>query len=148
MNYKQEFNALKKYAKMKSEEDIKLFDIMVYELAKTQDLGVFERLIDIFDDECEFPEVMYSLIHAIATYPCKQYVLGILSKVNDYYKYVEWFKIIIYGILNSEKYLEVFKHNIHLANQDKLLKLLNIMHKESEDHHLIIEELRNLIVKN
>lgn len=147
MNYQQKLENLKRYAKMETEEDIKLFEITAYELAETKDPEILKELIDIFDDECEYPEVMYSLVHAIETYPSDVYVKGVMLKIKNFLSYLEWYKTLVYGILNHGKCLQLFKENVHLADQDKLLELLDIMYQESEAHRPVIDELRKLINK-
>lgn len=139
---RQKLKQLKKYVKMESEEDIRLFDLTVGELASTQDAKILKELIDVFDDDCEFPEVMYSMVHAIESYPDDIYVKTIASKVVDFLNYQEWFLDLIYPILNNRKCRQIFKENLHLAYKTKLLELLNIIEEESEEHHHIVKELK------
>jgi L-rhamnose mutarotase len=145
MDYEQKFKNLKKYAKMAFEEDVKLFDQTVYELADTKDPEVLNRLIDVFDDECEFPEVMYSLVHAIESYPKEVYITSVLNHIEIGVKnYPLWLDKLVNRIFNHIEYLIFFKKNMYLAPKHSLEKLFDIMEKESPHHILLIKELRFL----
>ena len=147
-NFQIEIMKLKQYVKMRTPEDIHAFDFKVWDLAKTQDQEVLSYLIDLFDDECECPGVMYSLVHAIESYPDNIYVEGILRKTHDnIWNYVGWFKRLLYGILNHPNCLGIFRSNIHLAKKETLLKLLDSISQESERHREICAELRELLEK-
>ena len=148
MDYKQKLQDLGKYSQMATEKDITMFGLTAYELAGTKDPEILASLIDIFDDDCEYPEVMYSLVHAIETYPDNLYVVSVLFKVKDFVKYPEWFGRLVCRIINDKECLKLFKQNIHLADKTKLLELFDVLYEESEAHRPVIEELRKLIEKN
>lgn len=145
---KKEIENLRKYSKMESQEDIKMFEIKSYDLAKTKDPEVLRELIDIFDDDCLYEEVMFSLLHAIETYPDDVYIEGVLLKVKDFDKYLEWFTTIIYRILNHDDSRNLLMKKINVADQNKLLELLNIIESESKEHYSIIQNIKQEMALN
>ena len=147
MNYQQKLENLKRYAKMETEEDMKLFEITLKDFLVNKDHKVLEELIEIFDDNCENPEIMHNLVQVIENYPPEIYVEVLSYKIKDFKKYPEWFTLLLYHIFNSAIHLELLKKHIHLADRDKLLELLDIMYQESEVHRPVIDELRKLINK-
>jgi hypothetical protein len=144
-NHQLKLKKVRQYAKMESEEDIKLFDITIYELAATNELKVFDQLMDLFDDDCEFPDVMFNLVHALETFSNQDYVRGVLLKSKDFRKYPEWYTTLIYRILNSKNCSEIFKRNMYLAAQQDLLEIFDLIYQESEMHRPIIDELREIL---
>ena len=135
---------LKKLSKMETFEDVQEFEKQVWDLAETKDPTILGKLMDLFDDRCDHPEVMYGLIHAIETYPDDIYVEGVLKKLPDGLKnYHEWYERLIYGILNSHNCRQLFRQHMHLADRNALLKLFDIMEEESPHHAALIQELRH-----
>jgi len=49
---------------------------------------------------------------------------------------------LLYAILNHDSYMHVFSQNMHLADKESLLKLFDLMQKESPNHVELITELR------
>lgn len=143
-----DWDYLKKLSKMESQEDIQEFERRVWDLAETQDPKRLKQLIDLFDDNCLYPEVMYSLVHAIETYPDEVYVKAILNKMVDGVAlYPYWIRNLVYRILNEENCKKTFQTYMHLSSKDSLLKLFDLMEEESSSHREVINELRNQLLK-
>ena len=137
------WNDLKKLSKMETFEDVQEFEKQIWALVETKDPYILEKLMDLFDDECDHPEVMYGLIHAMETYPDDIYIVGILKKLPDGLKnYHEWYKRLIYRLLNEDICLKLFRQHMHLADRESLLKLFDVMETESPHHVELIQELR------
>lgn len=147
-NYQKKLDDIKKYVKMESEEDMRLFDITAYELAESKDLHIFNQLVGLFDDDCEYPEIMFSLVHSLETYPKQDYVCGVLQNAENFSKCPEWYTTLIYGILNSETCLEILKNNLHLAKKEHLQEIFDSIYMESEEHRPIIDELKEILNKS
>lgn len=142
------FEKLKQYAKMESDEDIRRFEIGVWSLAETKDPEVLKKLIDLFDDECPYYEVMYSLVHAIESYPDEIYVKTLISKIDWGLKsYSFWLVGLIASVWNHSRCCQIFKDNMSIASKDSLLKLFDLMEKESPHHQELIKSLRAELAK-
>lgn len=138
-----DWNHLKHLSKMETEEDARTFDYKVWEIAAIKDVTLLENLINLFDDECPYYEVMYSLVHAIETYPKDVYVPVLLKNIeNGVEKYQFWIDCLCNRIFNDENYKELFIKNMHLAPKESLLKLFDLMEKESPHHKELLQELR------
>ncbi len=143
-----DWDSLKELAKMKTSEDIREFEEQVWGLAQSKDPEVLGKLIDLFDDNCPYEEVMFSLVHAIETYPDEEYVKGVLKKISiGLSHYPDWLQILIFRILNNAKTLMVFRQNLHLASKQDLLNLFSQIEGESPDHQALISELRQELGK-
>jgi len=137
---------LKQLSKMKTPEDINEFEKKIWTLAQTKNINVLTHLIDLFDDNCLYYEVMYSLVHAIETYNKNDYVNAVIKKIHDGIKnYKFWIDCLCNRIFNDLSYLAIFRQNMHLADKESLLKLFKIMEEESPHHRQLIQELRKEI---
>ena len=139
-----DWNKLSHLAKMETFEDVQEFNRQVGEVVDTKDPKTILQLMDLFDDECPYHEVMYGLIHAVETCPIDVYVKGVLEKIGskEISKYSEWLDRLCNRIFNATAYLNIFRTHMHLADRDSLLKLFDLMEKESPHHASLIQELR------
>lgn len=144
MSLPEALSQLKQYAKMHTEEEAKLFDKILCALPPKIDIQIKEQLIELFDDETEFPEVMYNLVHILEHDWDEEYIKLILGKVVDYEHAPGWFSSLVYHILNDTISLNLFAKNIYLANKESLNKLLEQMYVESKEHREIITKLIDL----
>ena len=134
---------LKNYSKMRSSDDAALFEQGVWDWAQTQSESSLAMLLDVFDDECEFPEVMYSLVHAVETFPAEIYVKNLILKIKvGLSKYPFWLGGLIAAVFNDAAYYELFRQNMHLAPRETLLELFEIMERESPHHRETVVALR------
>ena len=138
-----DFARLKNLVQMKTPDDIKKFEAVVWKLAEKEDVTTLSKLIDLFDDKCPFPEVMYSLVHAIEQIPKELYVPTVITKIKTGVKdFPFWIDCLVNRIFNDQNYLNIFRQNMHLADKESLLKLFDLMDKESPHHKELITELR------
>lgn len=146
MNETIDWNHLKKLSKMETPEDIELFENEVGRIVQTSDPEALPHLLDLFDDDCEFPEVMFGLIHAIEVYPNKLYVQEVIKKIKDgVKKYPVWMDRLCNRIFNHPEYLAYFRQHMHLAPKESLLKLFEVMEEESPHHKALLEDLRKAL---
>lgn len=137
------FEKLKQYARMESEEDIRKFEVGVWGLAQSQDPEILKKLIDLFDDQCPYYEVMYSLVHAIEKYKKEIYVPIVVEEITSLITHATfWADCLCNRIFNDEKYLKIFRENMHLAPKESLIKLFDLMEIESPHHKDLIYLLR------
>lgn len=146
IEYQDKIKKLQSYAKMQTQDDARSFDWLVYELASQQKPYVLDDLMDFFDDECEHPEVMYSLVHAIETFPDEIYLRGIIKNTFKLDGRIEWFETLFYRVLNSPEYYELLKKHVKvLPSNNRLDEVLDIIYQESKNHRAQVEELRALM---
>ena len=139
----QEYKKLKEASLFRTQEDVNFFDEGVYLAVERHDPENLDQLLTLFDDDTDYPEVMYSLVHAIETYPDAVYVQGILNNIGNGLKnFQHWMIVLNYRILNDEKCLKFFKSLMKKSNKEDLLKLFDLIEKESEHHRGVIQELR------
>lgn len=147
--YLDKLKQLKQYAQMQSEEDIKNFELTAWELAETKDIEALKELLGIFYDDCDYPEVMYSLIHAIETYKADIYVKEASKTLDVMLPHAqEWAMRLLYRILNHPTYTSLLRDNLNLANKKALMELFEYMHNDSDRHRPIIEDLRARLNSN
>jgi hypothetical protein len=141
-NNSEMFSRLQYLAKMITPEDIQEFEETIWTLSEQQNQIALDQLIQLFDEECNFREVMFSLVHAIESYPDEIYVRGILRNIRFLVQRPSWAKTLMYGILNNPSSLKIFKTDISGGDIVSLLLLLDMIYKESPHHRELIEELK------
>lgn len=147
-NIEEVFIKLQSLVKMKSQEDIAEFERIVWDLASTNNPDIIKRLLYLFDDNCLYPEVMYSLVHAVEQCPLEQYLSIILNALSFcIVRCPMWIETIYNRILNDPSSLELFRQNMYLAPKKSLIKLFDVMATESPHHTEIIKELRSELEK-
>ncbi|MBM3469088.1 MAG: hypothetical protein FJX71_06635 [Alphaproteobacteria bacterium] len=133
-------------SKMESAEDIKTFEEKINELADNKDPTVLSEMMGLFDDNCQHPEIMYALVHALENFPDDIYVKSLLFEIeNGIMKYPSWLVILIYGILNNPNCYRIFKENMGLAKKESLLRLFEIIEQESPQHEKQLNELKDAL---
>jgi len=109
INLKQ-IELLKKARNFDTQDDIIIFEDLLTDITKKKDITDLNDLLTLFDDGTEFPEVMYSLVHAVESYPAKGYIKTLL---NCYYtgkeQWPAWYKDLMIRILNSPIDREILK---------------------------------------
>lgn len=140
------FVELKKLSKFETAKDIEDFEKIVWDLGKSNDPKVIKNLISLFDDDYLYNEVMYSLVHAIEQCDKELYVPIVIEKIPEgINKYPLWLDALCNRILNDESYRDIFKRNLALVDKASLLRLLDVMSKESPHHAANIEEIKVLL---
>jgi len=143
------YNELEKYKDFDTDDNDEKFLDVVDKIVEFRDPEAFPILLKYFDDE-EPSWVLETLAGLVIDYLDEEnYTKAVLKNIHLMIpKAIECSLELFYPILNEPNCLTTLKQNIHLADQVKLLNLLDLMYKESEGHRPIIEELRLLIVKN
>lgn len=140
------YDRVKNYAQMKTESDIYNFEASVWELAEQKDPEVLDFLMDLFYDDCEFPEVMYNLVHAVESYPDEMYIKKLIIRMSkDLDRIPFWYYGLVSAVLNEPNCYKIFKRNIHLASKDSLLKLCDLLERECSHLYNHLSEIRNMI---
>jgi len=137
----------------KTNEDVDEFLEIIGEIAKeiveTKEQGYLPFLFVFLQDDPEFIVVRDSVMRAIECYTDQIFVDYILENLKYYYEKIpDCLLMFFWVIFNTPDCLKILKQNIHLADKETLLKLLNNMEQDKycpPEHKPIIAELRELI---
>lgn len=94
---------LNQHAKLENSADVERFDATLAQIAGLNDVRAIQLLTPFFDDNCKFPEVMFSIIHTIERFDDETYtgevlkVLPTLWRQSPYWTNVLHFRILNYG---------------------------------------------------
>ena len=133
---------VKKASKFEDPEDIKVFDEGVWRLAEQQDNEAFRALVELFDDETDNPEVMFSLVHALESYPDDKYISNLIGNLSTgLSKAPENYAGLFIAALNSEKCLLLVKNSLLTIKKDLLDDLTSHIEKISPRHAKLLVEL-------
>lgn len=117
---------------------IKIADVILYDICDGNDPNAIELLIGLLDDDFEYDEFMFSIVHCIEKFDNTIYLHHLLNTLPDLiYKSPRWASILHMRIINNEKaYLEYIKVIIREAtNLQKgvIGDLLNSIAKENPE---------------
>jgi hypothetical protein len=106
-------------------------------------------LLNFLDDNMHCEYTAETLALQIEYFEMDDYITSLLIELkNIFAKASEYCGVLINRLLNSKKHLQCLKQNIHLADKDTMLKLLDNMENDKycpEEHKPIIKELRALV---
>lgn len=144
--YQNKLQYLKNFFSDYKYENLNKYELYVWELAKTNDIDILSELMDLFDDNFEPQEILFSILHAIESVPKKTLVLLLMRKSIDFKNYPEWYARFIYGVLNNQDYFTLLLENIHLADRKSILAVLDFIYQDSEEHRSQVEFARKKIM--
>ena len=103
---------------MKTPQEINLFEETLEKLAKYPDDKDLKDLHLILDDNCEHPEIMFSLLHFLEDFEPQQQIQAFIEVIPQLMITApEWTKIIHYRIMNDESACKLYHNTLELANQ-------------------------------
>jgi hypothetical protein len=109
-----------------TEEDVKEFGQIMESSISEEDARFLPDLFLLFDDDWTSEGIIYPLLHAVELFEVTFYVKTFLETLKDSYGHapesMEWLFI---RMLNDDSYLKVIKENIHLADKETFLALLD-----------------------
>ncbi len=138
------YEDLEKYRNFdENPENAELFLNTVDAIVMQKEISSIPILLKYFDDKSEYSWILETLGGAIECYDEEDYVITLIRSSHTMLpKAIEWLSSLMFHIMNSEKHLTIFRHNMHLADKDSLLKLFDVMEEESPHHQALITELR------
>ncbi len=138
------YEKLERYSDFdKDPENCEKFLDIAGEIVSIGDTSSISELLKYFDDNSDYDWVLESLRCSIENFSDDLYVKQILSNLVLLLNNPYWCTTIIYAIFNNENCLKIFCQNMHLAGKKSLLKLFDIMEKESPHHQELIRQLRS-----
>jgi Immunity protein 30 len=121
---------------MKTPQEINLFEETLEKIAKHPHDDNLKDLHLILDDNCEHPEVMFSLVHFLEDFDIHKQIQTFIEVIPQLMIAApEWTKIIHYRIINDESACKLYQNSLELANQ-KTPHFLYQLLLESVKNHL------------
>ena len=98
------------------------FERLLAQLVELQNPQIIEPLIDFFNDEAPYDEVMFSIVHSIEIFEDEVFVRSLLKKAESFYKFSpRWASIVFVRVLNSQSaQKELVKQVINIDSSTKL----------------------------
>ncbi len=124
-------NALKKEM---SEREIRKAEMILYEICDQNNSQSIKLLIKLLDDDFEFDEFMFSIIHCIEKFEIHAYVHNLLKTIPEsIYRSPRWASILHMRILNSPHallaYIKEIKENATRDQKKSIEHLLDSINK-------------------
>jgi len=102
---------------MQTEEQVTNFENALAEIAENPDENNLSAYHLILDDQCQQPEVMFSLIHFLESFDMEKQITAFIHVVPQLMiTPPEWTRIIHNRILNDESACGVYQNLLHSAN--------------------------------
>ena len=107
------------------------FEDVLAEIHELHDVDSIPLLINFFDDNCEYDELMFSIIHTIEDFRDEIYVEKIIGKLEDFYRNApRWASIVHMRILNSRPTLDAYINELKTSTSKKQFEVLRDMLSE------------------
>ena len=117
MNQNHLLAILKENCLMRTEAEITEFENTLTEIAAHPDEDNLSAYHLIFNDQCEQPEVMFSLIHFLESFDIEKQIAAFIKVVPQLMITApEWIRIIHNRILNDQVACEAYQKLLHSAN--------------------------------
>jgi len=119
----QRIEELKKIYKEKTEDYVEKFDGVLAEIeSPIRDANVVTALISLLDDDAEYAELMYSIIHTAEASDDETYALGVIKALPELWNSSpDWIQTVHVRILNSPTAIDAY---LRVLNQSDELKRL------------------------
>ncbi len=103
---------------LKTPQEIKLFEETLEKIAKYPKDDNLKELHLILDDNCEHPDVMFSLVHFLEDFDLQKQIPAFIEVIPQLMITApEWTKIIHYRMINDESAVKIYQNSLELANQ-------------------------------
>lgn len=100
---------LTQYAKLETSIDVERFEATLQQISELNHPEAIGLLIPFFDDKCRFPEVMFSIVHAIERFDSETYVRELLKSLPAFIERSPyWATVIHLRILNTPNVLRIY----------------------------------------
>lgn len=107
---------LRRQTKLENSIDVERFEATLHQIAQLRDPRSIGLLIPFFDDDCQFPEVMFSIIHIIESFDHEVYVKEILRSLPSFWQRSPyWASVAHVAILNTPAVLDSYANQLKQA---------------------------------
>ncbi|MDJ0552973.1 MAG: Imm30 family immunity protein [Microcoleaceae cyanobacterium MO_207.B10] len=121
---------------MKTPQEINIFEDTLEKIAQHPNNENLKDLHLILDDNCEHPEIMFSLVHFLEDFELQKQIQDFIEVIPQLMITApEWTKIIHYRIINDESACKVYQNSLELVNQNTPHFLYQLL-LESVNNHL------------
>ncbi|MDY7006710.1 MAG: Imm30 family immunity protein [Cyanobacteriota bacterium] len=121
---------------MKTPQEINIFEETLEKIAQNPNDNNLKDLHLILDDNCQHPEIMFSLVHFLEDFDLQKQIQALIEVIPQLMNAApEWAKIIHYRIINDESACKIYQNSLELANQ-KTPHFLYQLLLESVKNHL------------
>jgi hypothetical protein len=124
---------LKIYSELKDSIAVERFEATLGQIAQLNDPRYIVPLLGFFRDDCEYHEVMFSIIHTIERFDAETYAREILKGLPGFWKNSPyWAKIIHFRIFNDPSSFKAYKtqlSDVDLQVRASVRELLSTMRK-------------------
>ncbi|MDR3224251.1 MAG: hypothetical protein LBT03_01550 [Holosporales bacterium] len=147
----QYFKELEKYSDLNNPDNDMPFSDIVDKIVLTKNPEAIPLLLKFCDDDMRCEYTSESLVSQIEYFEIEDYVPALLTELKSMFvKASQYCKYFFYTIFNTPDCLNCLKQNIHLADKETLLKLLDNIESDKyrpDERRPIITELRGLVNK-
>lgn len=111
-------------------KDFKALDAILMEIWELNDSSCISDIALLIEDDYEFDEVMYTLVHFIEGFDLETYIKHILRITPKLYgKSPDWSRTLIVRIRNSQKGLKLYESGISSMGADQKQLFHQIINK-------------------
>lgn len=136
---------LKENRLMQTEQEINIFETSLAEIANNPNEKDLPEYHLILDDQCQQPEVMFSLIHFLESFEVENQLEAFISVIPQLMiNAPEWTRILHDRILNDKLACQVYQKLLHYHNSQKphflyyLLEVSIANHLKTESNNMFI----------
>ena len=133
----------------KTPEEVDEFLEILQEIATTNDPDYLPFLFAFLQDDPEYIDVRDSIMLVIEGYPLNIFCQFVMNNLKSLcIRIPDCIATSVFQILNTANHVFILKQNIHLADKETMMKLLDNMEKDKycpEQHRPIIAELRSIV---
>ncbi|MEC4807399.1 MAG: Imm30 family immunity protein [Jaaginema sp. PMC 1079.18] len=134
-------NSLKANRLMRSHEEVNAFENALCQLAEHPQNEDLAALHLIFDDRCEQPEVMFSLVHFLESLALEEQLQAFVTVVPQLIVIApDWTKILHTRILNDEEACSLYREKLRSANASSPHFIRHLL-EESASYRLTYRDL-------
>ena len=120
---------------MKTPQEINLFEETLEKIAEHPNDDNLKDLHLILDDNCEHPEIMFSLVHFLEDFEFPKQIQAFIKVIPQLMNTApEWTKTIHYRIINDESACKVYQNSLELANQKTPHFLYQLLLESVKNH--------------
>ncbi len=136
-----------------NEKNVELFEGYLAEIRNLDEPSCISKLINCLDDNAEYQELMYSVIHTIESFDDETYVQELFKTLpNSWEQSPEWIQVLHWRIFNSENTFEEYLkylNSLTFSQTETVKKISEFIAKSdaefSQHTSTILSSLKNQI---
>lgn len=126
---------LKIYAKFQSHEDITNFDLLLSDMSRKLDEYNFKIILSVLDDQTEYAEVMFGVVHALEFYSKEVYIDYLLRCAPDSFRTSpKWLALILNRVFNDFESSKLFSDKAKVEKNQIWINIFDMVANEYPHH--------------